>query len=111
MCAIATSRTGTPRPSWSHLSGIVVAIAALGLGVDYIAAAGRMHLLLEALVVVGGFGGMLLWVRANRVALSLAEACDCAREHWRIRVVESRLATPAWLGQETEAPALVETSR
>ena len=111
MCTVRTERSVAPRLAWGRLYGIVLTTVALGLVVDATSRAGAVHQLLAGLVVLSGFGGMLLWVRSNRVALSVADTCDCAAEHLRIRVIESRPATLPRLGREIETPALVEASR
>jgi hypothetical protein len=86
------------------LYGIVLVPVALGLG----AQVGAFHHLLGALVVVATFGGMLLWVRANRVALSMAGRCACAAPRLQIRVVESRSAGDGEC--ESLTPGAVATS-
>lgn len=111
MCTAPTTRRATAAPAWGRLYLILLATGATGLGVDAITAAGTTHHLLEALVVVAGFGAMFLWVRTNRLALSLAESCDCAPERLTIRVVESRRERPARPARQVEAPVLVEASR
>ena len=112
MCTVRTASNATPQPSWGRLYGIVLVSGAFGLGVDALTAVGALHHLLEALVVVAGFGGMLLWVRANRVALDTADTCDCAAEHLQIRVVESQPErSPRRLPREIEVPVPVEASR
>src|SRR6266508_5774530 len=111
MCTVRTERSEAARLAWGRLYGIVLMAVAVGLVVDATLRVGALHQILAGLVVISGFGGMLLWVRANRVALSVADTCDCAAEHLRIRVVESRPATLPRLGREIETPALVEASR
>ena len=55
-------------------------------------------------------GGRTL--RANRVALSMGETCDCAAEHLQVRVVESRPPRPRQrVPREIDAPVPVEASR
>jgi hypothetical protein len=108
MCAVRTERRVEPGLAWGRLYGIVLMTVALGLVVDATSRAGAVHQLLAALLIIFGFGGMFLWVRSNRVALSVADTCDCAAAHLRIRVVASRPAALPRLGRSIETPALVE---
>jgi hypothetical protein len=112
MCTVRTERSATPSPVWGRLYGIVLASGALGFGVDGLVRPGAAHDILEGLVVIAAFSAMLLWVRANRVALDTADTCDCAAEHLQIRVVESPPErSPRRLPREIDAPVPVEASR
>ena len=60
-----------PQPTWWLLYAIAaLLIVVVGL-VEIFVAAGRLRALLEALVVIGGFGLIMLWRRSNRIALDL----------------------------------------
>jgi hypothetical protein len=72
MCTSHANHRGASSPRWGALYAIALVSGGLGLGADAIEAGRLAHHVLEAVVVLLTFGGMFLWVRANRGALDTA---------------------------------------
>jgi len=112
MCTVRAEPGATSGLAWGRLYGIALTTIAAGVTVDALGRARPWHHILATCVVAAGFGAMLVWVRANRVALSVADTCDCAAERLRIRVVESRRGRPRLRPPgELDAPVLEEAPR
>ena len=77
-----------PAPSWRYLH--VFLSSALGLFVlaEAVWRESAWRHFFEFLAIVATFGGMALWIRANRVALAETDGCSCAEREIEIRMVD-----------------------
>lgn len=73
---VAASRGRRPKPAWWLLYAILPLTALLFMLADAVPAASRWRSLSELAATLGVFCAIALWVRANRIALILAEYFD-----------------------------------
>ena len=83
-----------PRPRWATLYGIAILGTSSAVAVEAFSPAGAARIALRCGVAIGGFVGMALWIRLNRVALDAEERCACAGETMTVRVISVPAAEP-----------------
>jgi hypothetical protein len=79
MYAIGDNERSDPKPRWGWLYAVVVALGGLLTVIEVALPDGLARMALEVSVVVVMLTVMALWVRANRVALALANEDHSAR--------------------------------
>ena len=76
-------------PRWGSLYAIWLGAAIVIAIVELAVSAPALRALLRGGVVATAFAAMVAWVRTNRVALDLSEACSCASGAATVRIVRS----------------------
>jgi len=85
--ATLRSQRKRPAPSWRYLYIFLSFSMAVFALAEAVSREGAWRHVSESLAVVAIFGGMALWIRANRVALAEADGCSCAEREIEIRAV------------------------
>jgi hypothetical protein len=76
MCE-TSARAMSTSPRWTVLYGLTLAPLAAIAALEAVPLPEAVREAVRCLLALAAFAGMAFWVRRNRVALDLAQGCDC----------------------------------